>query len=1098
MCETDLRNEILQSTQRLMNQIDQIKPVEINPEEIEKSQAFINQIESEQIQNIEKSHSLLRDVTNWGDKRKDQYDEFEKPLLNTVENSVHVSEEVTKSAIPLLQEKINNYDRHLGDLKASIASMGDVIAKTAKEAYEMKKTGNEPSSKPEEITPFFQFSPSSNLLSQNDNEDNGDTQQKNNNEDIDNDTSYDMIQSLKLREEHLLNVVKSLSNELKALKSTIKTEQNMSKNFHYELEYLKSHTYSPTLEIDSGYILQHEQIQNTELQISLNNIKIYEIPLEIIEHKDKLLGTKDFEEVEEQTQELPPKIIMYQNFEIADIDPNQNYDFLKNLVINEIKEEYYSNLKDQSIQNENKDESEKEKENGDSLTSPEKFDNIIESFEIVNIISPQKDETEKIGKVTITKEKGNNHHIFNYSEDMNSEQVADDLDELINFHRSCTNNESESEIESDEDDEKALENDNDLKLQQLKLITDFKHAAKIIYNTKTGKREIITENNVRIELTPTNGNDNTFSFTSMNGQHLNVVLIANDNQINDVNINLNNDEVVDNRSMYIANEKNGNDEEIKLQVIINKDGESFVTNNDSEAETDKSNSSMFIDSNGSTFIYDSSNSIRIPVFMNETGQIMYEMANSEFIQVAMMNLQSELYYINDNGEKMLLKIDENGNFYVLSHNGQRIPIDIFKNLNVNDQISTETNKIKNNNIDQKEKQKRVEIITKDNEQTEANQNTNTNENDNEYQYKGSNDITGNKLVPVSISRKDNELKIIYQDKEDAVVVNTNISHTTENGQIILRPSTNPVINQNKSSNLNLAVKGVKFNFNNDNPQTRITRIVGGFNKTFMRQSRRKKFNWTVRPARQIVKLNIEPRPPRCFYHQSYRDRLAAAQLANKNKSNEEPQSTQKNATTETCKNIPLRWMALPVRPPPPCCRKGLHNDLNLMTIISVPISTPDAAAPPATAPTKNSNQTKEVPTASNQYQSIMNDLSNKPKYIFNKRKIVQPDSKHSRAKMIQEQNQFKSEQSGRKVTINSNTKNQKYPASPSPRRQLQHQKIKHLNPLTPSLPKNMSIQPAPRIKFTVADDCENNANNTNSDVNNSNNYNTSTVELPQM
>lgn len=350
MCETDLRNEILQSTQRLMNQIDQIKPVEINPEEIEKSQAFINQIESEQIQNIEKSHSLLRDVTNWGDKRKDQYDEFEKPLLNTVENSVHVSEEVTKSAIPLLQEKINNYDRHLGDLKASIASMGDVIAKTAKEAYEMKKTGNEPSSKPEEITPFFQFSPSSNLLSQNDNEDNGDTQQKNNNEDIDNDTSYDMIQSLKLREEHLLNVVKSLSNELKALKSTIKTEQNMSKNFHYELEYLKSHTYSPTLEIDSGYILQHEQIQNTELQISLNNIKIYEIPLEVIEHKDKLLGTKDFEEVEEQTQELPPKIIMYQNFEIADIDPNQNYDFLKNLVINEIKEEYYSNLKDQMIQ----------------------------------------------------------------------------------------------------------------------------------------------------------------------------------------------------------------------------------------------------------------------------------------------------------------------------------------------------------------------------------------------------------------------------------------------------------------------------------------------------------------------------------------------------------------------------------------------------------------------------------------------------------------------------------------------------------------------------------------------------------------------------
>lgn len=1045
MSENDLRNEILQSTQRLMSQIDQIKPVEINPEEIEKSQAFINRIETEQIQNIEKSHSLLRDVSDWGDKRKDQYDEFEKPLLKTVEKSVHASEEVAKSAIPLLQEKINNYDRRIGDLKSSIASMGDAIAKTAKETYDMIKNGNEHNSKPEEPAPFLQFSISNSNESINDeNDEKANSQQQNSDDPIDDDTSFDMIQSLKLREEHLLNVVKALSNEMKSLKSSIKTEQSLSKNFHYELEYIKNHAYSPTLIIDSDNSIEYEQFKNNKLMICANNSDndgySYEIPLVVIEYKNQNESTKELEEAAEEEKrrnEAGKNVIIYQNFDVCDIDPNENYDFLKEHIMNEVKSEYYVNLKDQSIQIENNDPIFLNDENSQKEVDNNRIENSIESFEIVDILSTVANNDDQIGKVTIKKEKGNDHHIFNYSENMNSEQAADDLDELINFHR-LFKNEDDNEYDEDSKNQSSTNennDDNDMKLQKLKVITDFKHAAKIVYNTKTGKREIITENNKRIELEPTDDDSHSYNFTSSNDQHLNVVLLEkNENQQendDDINIVINQDEVVENRSIYITNERNEKGEEIKLQVIINKDGESYVTNNDSENK-----SRLFFDSKGSTFIYDNSNSVQIPVVMNETGQIMYEMSNSEFIQVAMMNLQSDLFYINEKGEKMQMQIDENGNFYVLSNNGQRIHINIFKNSEVEEENINETQ-------------------TNDNNETEVYQNSNNNNNNNN-QYQ-------DRLVPVSISRKDNELKIIYKDNEDAVVVNTSISHTTQDGQIILRPNTTTDSKSKLNSGENLAVKGVKFDFN-DNPGTRVTRIVGGFNKSFMRRSRRKKFNWTVRPSYQVVKLNIKPKPPRCYYHQPVRER----HLANANNLNE-PQT---NPSKEVNKNTALRWIAFPVRPPPLYCRKTGHLDLSITGI--------SAMAEGA------SNQSKDIQS---------NENSETAKYVFNKRKIVQPDSKINKVKLIQEKSQLKSEQYQRKVYNNfAVPRNQKFTASPSPRRQLQHQQLKRLNPITPNAQPQLSVQPATRIKFNAEADFTENQNDVNPNLNN---FNVATIELPQ-
>lgn len=1066
MCENDLRNEILQSTQRLMNQIDQIKPIEINPDEIEKSQAFINRIENEQIQNIEKSRSLLRDVTDWGDKRKDQYDEFEKPLLKTVEKSVHVSEEVAKSALPLLQEKINNYDRRIGDVKSSIASMSDALSKTAKETYEMIKNGNDHNSKPEESTPFFQFS-LSNIIPNENNEDsdNGNTQQKNTDDTINSDASFDMIQSMKLREEHLLNVVQSLSNEVKALKSSIKTEQSLSKNFHFELEYMKNHSYSPTLSIDLENSIQYEQFKNFKLKINSNdqnnnNNLNYEIPLVVIQYKDQNEGTDDLEKNEEKTEDSNPKIIIYQNFEICDIDPNENCDLLKNRIINEVKADYLQGLKNQSIQ--------KEEENNYNISS----NNCIESFEVADINSTFVGFNDNIGKVTITKEKGSNHHIFNYSENMNSEQAADDLDELINLHRSCKNNENEDENEYEEEDSneesknQSQNDENDIKLQKLKIITDFKHAAKIVYNKKTGKREIVTEKGIRLELTPTNdSNNNLYRFISTNGQNLDIVLIDqtinNAKSENDININLSNDEVVENKDIYIANEKNENGDEIKLQVIINKEGESYVTNNDSE-----NNSRLFFDYNGCTFIYDNSDSVQIPVVMNDTGQIMYQMANNEFIQVAMMNIQSELFYINENGEKMLMKIDENGNFYVLSRNGKRIPINLFKNLNESDQINTENNTTKNQNETQDVQQEKDETIDENNDKVGISSNLNTND---------SNNLPQDRLIPISISRKDNELKIIYKDNEDAVVVNTSISHTTQDGQIILRPNTTIDPHQNKNLDINLAIKGVKFNFNNDNPGTRVTRIVGGFNKKFMRQSRRKKFNWSVRPSYQIVKLNIKPQPPRCYFHNPAKGR----HITNANSSNY-PHPIPSTAK-EVNKNTSLRWIAFPVRPPPLYCRKSGHLDLSVTGISSITGTSISTTTSNTTSTAEgNRNQIKDQQYNINQYHNVLNDHSDKPKYIFNKRKIVQPDSKTNRGKMIQDQNLFKSEQSQRKI-FNNVSRNQKFTASPSPRRPLQRQQMSHFSPVMPQIPLKTTIQPAPRIKFNAGADLIENENR--SDVN---------------
>lgn len=97
--------------------------------------------------------------------------------------------------------------------------------------------------------------------------------------------------------------------------------------------------------------------------------------------------------------------------------------------------------------------------------------------------------------------------------------------------------------------------------------------------------------------------------------------------------------------------------------------------------------------------------------------------------------------------------------------------------------------------------------------------------------------------------------------------------------------------------------------------------------------------------------------------------------------------------------------------------------------------------------------------------------------------------------MIQEKSQLKSEQYQRKVYNNfAVPRNQKFTASPSPRRQLQHQQLKRLNPITPNAQPQLSVQPATRIKFNAEADFTENQNDVNPNLNN---FNVATIELPQ-
>lgn len=848
MYEANLREEILQSTQRLMNQIDQIKPVEINLEDIEKSHAFLQSIDDEQISNIEKSHSLLRDVSSWGDRRMDEYNEFEKPLLNTVEKSVFASEEVTRSAIPLLQEKIDNYDRQLGNIKSSIVTMSDAITKTAKETYEMARNGNDPNAKlnsdQNKGPVLLAFTSASfSLQEKHSTEENSEPLETsedpeisaNNNNIIrkDDKTNYDIFQKMKAREEHLLKVIKSMSDQQIDLENSLKAEQINSKNLQFQLDYVKKLNYSPELAIDEDSLLSTNQY--TPMHISQNNSSTisYEIPEIVLKFNDK---NEDTKELEKEILMSNQKIISIQNFQVFSVNHASDFDQLKHQYLNDHQKEYQMNLIDQGIQHSNE-----------------------AKYDFKNV------QTEQIGPIenTVAIIKGDDdHHIFAYPEHLNQNEIEDDVNDLINFHRSVQDNPMKN-CEEEEDICNSDEIDQEMRLKNLKMITDFTHAADVVLNTKSGERSIITEDNIRLGLTK---HDSKYEFTSKNGQLLSVNLVENNDQQVKGLSNLEDGEVVENRKILLANETNKENEQIELEVIINKSGESFISNNN----IDK----VFMDYEGRTFIFDSTGKNKVYVLMNDEGKIIYETRNGQMIQIAMHNMNPDLYFINEDGEQIAMKLDEYGNFYTLSKNGQRIVIDFNSKPETHKKPSQTPTQIQEPPQPTKERAKIEEKIINQLEERLSRPNTTSNSTE--------------LLVPVSISRKGNEMKIIYKDCQDAVVVNTTISHMTEDGQIILN-------NGDKNTKSDEKIPCDSY--------TRITRILGGFERSFIGQSNRKNFNWSLAP----IGLSVEGNSCSSIV------KLTNSKLGSR---------TNKNSTYEIQQSdTSIRWRSFPIRPPPPCCRK---------------------------------------------------------------------------------------------------------------------------------------------------------------------------------
>ncbi|OHS93561.1 hypothetical protein TRFO_40185 [Tritrichomonas foetus] len=837
----NIHDEILQSTQNLMDQIDQKQPVDINSQEIEKSQAFIHTIEYDQ---TEMSQKLPQDVSKCGDSREDECKNLKKPLLQLFENNVKMAGDESNLATPDIQAKIDKRDRHSENAKSPIPSISENIMKTANDSTKSAKSGAGTDglllSNPDDLSSHdlqhespsgnsFQFFNTSqnlpNSQSSENSQNNENSEKSQNSEHSENskdrnmnDNLYEIVQQMKLREENLLNMVKKLSEQNQEL-------EKENKNFRYldsQMNNFKTHKYNPNLE--NSHTIETEKFEEEKAKLAIHQSpKLFEL-FECPEQNESKFRRTNFEE--------------FQN------------DLKLNRKTIEIQCKIHKSSTSKSSDTNNKSE-------------------IITS------------------NVTISNGKKGNH-IFNYPDHLNSHEIANDLEELITLHQTTTQNFEEEEEEENENN-MSCSNDNQLNsenkeineklakerlIDQLETISDFNHAAKITKNDK-GETIILTDNGISLLLTP--NTDNTHTFSSVHGQKLNVIL-------------------KNNEKMFLKIE-NG----ILLPISINKDGEVYITN------SDHNKTPLFMNSSGETFIIDE-NGNKILVSMNEKGQIVYEMENGDFIQIA-TNGNGDLFYIDEEGNQNQLFISDNGEFYIFSKSGRKIPIS-FNEIQISESASIPIQKP----TDSKE----TEII--ENATTNFNPpHQNFYEDEIGYQNIFDNETMANdgvkpennvveskatpKLIPYSISRKDNQVKIIYRDENDAVVVNAGVSHCTEDGQIILTQD----ISKNR------------------------IRIVGGFDTQFVRRSRRKNFKWSLKPTE---KSNDNMNYPSLFGAPSIKIQNSSgtkigqltAILAN-NTTRSINKKLNVRSSDDSNSDPAVHWTAFPVRPPPPCCRKRLDSSL---------------------------------------------------------------------------------------------------------------------------------------------------------------------------
>ena len=190
-----LGKEIVDTAQRLLERIEELQLGQPQAEKNSRILSMINEM------NTDKSAAILRDVETWGAERRKTYESFEKPLLKQIEDNNRTDEVLSSSVV---DERVREFDARLVNAKDRISDYAMAVIRSA---------GN--NSDKEVVIPTLKLeTPASDEFVGF-----GKTEC---------DDDLDEMQRMKMREAHLVEIVKALSEEVDGISQQIVEERMRS------------------------------------------------------------------------------------------------------------------------------------------------------------------------------------------------------------------------------------------------------------------------------------------------------------------------------------------------------------------------------------------------------------------------------------------------------------------------------------------------------------------------------------------------------------------------------------------------------------------------------------------------------------------------------------------------------------------------------------------------------------------------------------------------------------------------------------------------------------------------------------------------------
>ncbi|OHT05540.1 hypothetical protein TRFO_26680 [Tritrichomonas foetus] len=884
--QSSIRDEIIQAARRLKQQIDCFETSdEINENDIQESKEFIRKIDEEQAL---KSERLLSDVSKWGDRRKDNYASFEQPLLKAYEDSDMMMEEETID----LESKINEFDQKLINVKTTISSYGDALMKFANST--LKEANDYSNSMKESTIPVFKLeSPiSNNSLRRFDENDM-------NNEDNESSSRDDLIELLKqakTKESHLLQVINSLTMKNHLLQNKLNDELEMTHD-------LKSLVQKLEKKVNFRESSRDSRIPKLEIsQIFYYNF---------VEKSLSYAFSKEIPQIESQmkpqfisNEQRVPEVVFYMYNYALDIGPpdengvsqisesscrsnistkENNFtilyrkdvvgipDVVNKVIALEKEIEGQSNLENLKIlDSNNSKDSQKFELKSNMKGDPNDVPMYTKDGSFIST-SGIEDYIRKDGEESLFSEKQLGIDSKTSEKNPESNQIKSQTPSSTNATNS--NNSSKNSIKRNSES-KTLVNDKGEKL----ILSSSGEKTKVILN-KNGNPSFVSSDG-QIDDFQNDENGNNF-IQLKNGQKIPINIDGNDQMYY---INANGDRIPINMNekgeIYLVNEDNRN---IFVDIFENhlhylNPNVNIKSNSPSNADIGGSNG---IDEKSLGFVLDK----KIKISMNE---------------------DHELFYINHEGRYIPLYIDENGNVHIRSTSGRKIPV-IFKQGRPHgifeDQSSEkalrfgETGKIIVENDETPLFPNALVNQEQNNEYNTVSNNTYNNGQNNNFDDEHDNDdkddhilnrIRGKeiqrmekneRIIPISITHKDDKIRIVFKDKNDAVIISANVSHYCGGTFVLDRGAE-------------------QF------------RVIDGFTDCFGCEGRNRKLNLALQPIRGTL-LHI---PNFDQQLSKYKQPTVVGLM--------ETGQNAKPVTIDTINNIALRWTSFPVRSTPLYCRKS--------------------------------------------------------------------------------------------------------------------------------------------------------------------------------